>query len=220
VGNQTGVVLIADLSRPPKRGQTPLGRRVELLSHLARVLGPAVKGVVRYSETAWLASTADVDEHEIDDSGHGSNLQHALLVARDACNESGADRMVVVVSSFPSAHILLGGEVFFNYPPVLGTFLATTDEATLLASDGVRLDAVVLGDFSGVVATNAYKDHTCLVPDGPPAFHLVNESWSEKLSESMARMTGPTGGVVMTASDDEPVEAVVGRFVTQSQLVY
>jgi hypothetical protein len=82
----------------------------------------------------------------------------------------------------------------------------------------VRLDAIVLGDISGVVAENDFQDHASPVPAGPPALHFVRESWCEKLSESMTRMTGPTGGIVMTASHDESVEAVVGRFLTQSQV--
>jgi uncharacterized protein with von Willebrand factor type A (vWA) domain len=120
---------------------------------------------------------------------YGSNLQHAFMLARDACKNSGADRIVVIVSSFPSAHLLSDGATFFNYPPVVETIQATLEEATLLASEHVRLDAIVLGDCSN------YRD--------------------EQLSEFMARMTGPTGGIVMTASNEESAEAVVGRFLTQ-----
>jgi uncharacterized protein with von Willebrand factor type A (vWA) domain len=126
------------------------------------------------------------------DCVYGSNLQHAFILARDACEKTGADRIVVIVSSFPTAHLLSDGATFFTYPPVVETIQATLEEATLLASEDVRLDAMVLGDCPD------YRD--------------------EQLSEFMARLTGPTGGIVMTAADDEPVEAVVGRFLTQSPL--
>jgi uncharacterized protein with von Willebrand factor type A (vWA) domain len=194
VGNQTGVVLIADLSMPLLREMPSWSERSHLLLGLARTLGPAVKGIVRYSEVARLASSVDDDDGDPSrDWVYGANLQHAIMLARDACKKSGADRIVVIVSSFPSAHLLPGdGAVFFNYPPVVESIQATLEEASLLVSEDVRLDAVVLGDC----------------PD----------CRDEQLSEFMARMTGPTGGIVMTASDQEPVEAVVGRFLTQSQL--
>jgi uncharacterized protein with von Willebrand factor type A (vWA) domain len=188
VGNQTGVVLIADQSRD----QTAPHPRVRLLSHLTRTLGTAVKGIVPYSETAWLARSADVDQDENCHRHYGSNLHHALILGRDRCKDSGANRIALILGSFPSAHLLPGGEVFFNYPPVHETIQATMEEATLLASEDVRLDAVVLGDFS--------------------------DRAGEKLSEFMARMTGPTGGIVMTARTDEPLDAVVGRFLTRSRL--
>jgi uncharacterized protein with von Willebrand factor type A (vWA) domain len=193
VGNQTGVVLIADLSMPLLREMPSQSERSHLLSVLARTLGPGVMGIVRYSEIARLASSIDVDDGDpARDWVYGSNLQHAFMLARDVCKNGGADRIVVIVSSFPTAHLLSGGESFFNYPPVVETIQATLEEATLLASEDVRLDAIVLGDCPD------YRD--------------------EQLSEFMARMTGPTGGIVMTASDDESVEAVVGRFLTQSHL--
>jgi hypothetical protein len=75
VSNSTGVVLIADLSMPLLREMPSQSERSHLLSVLARTLGPAVRGIVRYSEVARLASSIDVDDGDpLRDWVYGGNL--------------------------------------------------------------------------------------------------------------------------------------------------
>jgi Transposase len=47
----------------------------------------------------------------------GSNLQHALLMARAANRATGSSRIVLVTYNMPSAHHV-HADVYFNYPPV------------------------------------------------------------------------------------------------------
>jgi uncharacterized protein with von Willebrand factor type A (vWA) domain len=60
---------------------------------------------------------------------YGTNLQHALALARRMlAHQHGTKQIIVVTDGEPTAHIDDYGEVLFNYPPIPETLQRTMAE--------------------------------------------------------------------------------------------
>ena len=147
-------VLVLDRSMPvvpdPIRGPGvmavhPLGEwRCEHRGRIALALQSAgsVAALITYSDVA----RAGLEEDSGDplwDFVYGSNLSHALRLAREACRSSGSGHVILVTYSLPSAHHDDGGPQFF-IPPIPESLDAARREAATLAEDGLGLDVFVL----------------------------------------------------------------------------
>jgi uncharacterized protein with von Willebrand factor type A (vWA) domain len=100
--------------------------------------------VVGYAETAQILDPADFPELEIDYI-YGTNVQHALQVARYALDEKhGRKRVLLVAEADPTAHCITNGDVQFDYPPTEETRDITLNEARLCALAGIRIDVLLL----------------------------------------------------------------------------
>ena len=64
-------------------------------------------------------------------------------MARLANRTTGSSRILLVTYNMPSAHHSRS-DVFFMYPPVAETLEATRREASSTASDGIRIDALLI----------------------------------------------------------------------------
>jgi uncharacterized protein with von Willebrand factor type A (vWA) domain len=126
------------------------------------------------------------------DPVYGTNLAHALQLARPSCRSANISRIVIVAYNKPSAHIQPDGSAFFCYPPVRETIEATNAEGVRCREAGLRMDTVALGGYT--------DNHPTRLDD------LV-----EGLAEVM-------GGVVVAVSSDEPVETAVERILATFEL--
>lgn len=79
------------------------------------------------------------------DGDYGTNLQHALLMARKELARTRATnkQVIVVTDGEPTAHIE-GGVPFFSYPPVMKTLEETMKEVVRCTKDGVKLNVFML----------------------------------------------------------------------------
>ena len=77
---------------------------------------------------------------------YGTNLQHALVLARRMlAHQHGTKQIIVVTDGEPTAHIDDAGEVvFFNYPPVPETLRRTMAEVIRCTRAGIMINTFVL----------------------------------------------------------------------------
>ena len=79
------------------------------------------------------------------DFAYGTNLQHALLLARQMLgHRSGAKQVIVITDGEPTAHIDDRGEVFFQYPAVPETLERTMREVQRCTKDQIVINTFVL----------------------------------------------------------------------------
>jgi len=76
---------------------------------------------------------------------YGTNLQHALLMARRLlAHQHGTKQVIVVTDGEPTAHIQPDGDVFFNYPPVPETLRRTMAEVVRCTRAGITINVFAL----------------------------------------------------------------------------
>ncbi len=77
----------------------------------------------------------------------GTNMQHALLLARQLlARQTGRKQIVMITDGEPTAHILENGEPFFDYPPDPRTIEMTLREVQRCTKDGIRINTFMLED--------------------------------------------------------------------------
>jgi uncharacterized protein with von Willebrand factor type A (vWA) domain len=76
----------------------------------------------------------------------GTNMQHALLLARRMLSrQSGTKQVIMVTDGEPTAHIE-GGEAYFQYPPSPLTIEETLKEVMRCTRDGIRINTFMLDE--------------------------------------------------------------------------
>jgi len=76
----------------------------------------------------------------------GTNMQHALLLARrQLARESGTKQIIMVTDGEPTAHIE-HGEAVFQYPPSPVTIEETLKEVARCTRDGIRINTFMLDE--------------------------------------------------------------------------
>jgi uncharacterized protein with von Willebrand factor type A (vWA) domain len=76
----------------------------------------------------------------------GTNMQHALLLARKQLGrQSGTKQIIMVTDGEPTAHIE-GGEAYFQYPPSPITIEETLKEVMRCTRDGIRINTFMLDE--------------------------------------------------------------------------
>jgi uncharacterized protein with von Willebrand factor type A (vWA) domain len=127
----------------------------------------------RKYETAQILDPAFLSELELDYI-FGTNVQHALQVARDALDgERGRKRVLLVAEVDPSAHCATDDYVQFTYPPTEETRRITLNEAHNCAIHncaiaGIRIDILLLtptspfGEFAKSIASECGGSVTLL----------------------------------------------------------
>jgi uncharacterized protein with von Willebrand factor type A (vWA) domain len=76
---------------------------------------------------------------------YGTNMQHAFLLSRRMlARQTGTKQIIMVTDGEPTAHLLPGGEVFFNYPPVRETVEATLKEVARCTREDIRINTFML----------------------------------------------------------------------------
>ncbi|HEY6319896.1 MAG TPA: VWA domain-containing protein [Acidimicrobiia bacterium] len=76
----------------------------------------------------------------------GTNMQHALLLARRMLSrQSGTKQVIMVTDGEPTAHIE-GGEPYFQYPPSPITIEETLKEVMRCTREGIRINTFMLDE--------------------------------------------------------------------------
>jgi uncharacterized protein with von Willebrand factor type A (vWA) domain len=76
----------------------------------------------------------------------GTNMQHALMLARKQLSREGGTKQVIMVTDGePTAHIE-GGEAYFQYPPSPVTIEETLKEVMRCTREGIRINTFMLDE--------------------------------------------------------------------------
>ena len=79
------------------------------------------------------------------DFNFGTNIQHALLLARKMlCRQPGTRQVMMITDGEPTAHLLPDGEPFFSYPPSPATLRATLAEVARCTAENIRINTFML----------------------------------------------------------------------------
>jgi uncharacterized protein with von Willebrand factor type A (vWA) domain len=101
-------------------------------------------GIIGFSEVAREIKAEDLPT-AMWDYVYGTNLQHALVLARRMlAHQHGTKQIIVVTDGEPTAHIEPDGEVFFNYPPVAETLRRTMAEVVRCTRGGITINVFAL----------------------------------------------------------------------------
>ncbi len=144
---RSATVLLVDLSMsmPMRDNFVPAKRMAMALQTLISSRFPRdYLGIVGFSEVA-----REIRAEELPtamwDYVYGTNLQHALALARRMlAHQHGTKQIIVVTDGEPTAHIDDYGEVFFNYPPVAETLHRTMAEVIRCTRAGIVINAFAL----------------------------------------------------------------------------
>ncbi len=144
---RSATVLLVDLSMsmPMRDNFVPAKKMAMALHTLISSRFPRdYLGIVGFSEVAREIEPEDLPS-AMWDYVYGTNLQHALLVARKLlAHQHGTKQIIVVTDGEPTAHIEPDGEVFFNYPPVAETLRRTMAEVVYCTRAGITINVFAL----------------------------------------------------------------------------
>ncbi len=145
---QAATALLIDLSLSmPMRGNWVAAKKVALALHaLITTQFPRDRlfliGFSDYARQIQAEELPNLGWEEV----YGTNMQHALLLARRLLGQHrGASRQVLMVTDGePTAHLLPNGEVLFNWPPIPQTFEETLKEVARCSKDGITINTFML----------------------------------------------------------------------------
>ena len=146
-GTPVSTVILLDLSRSLWYGdvadQTMDVARALVAELRAQSPGDEID-LIGFSNVAKRIELDELSERSYSDAGYGTNLQHALQIAREilSTRQRGQKRIILITDGEATAH-LEGTDVFFRWPPVLKTVLATLREADHCTDEGIRIDTFV-----------------------------------------------------------------------------
>jgi uncharacterized protein with von Willebrand factor type A (vWA) domain len=140
-------VLLLDLSLSmPMRENFLAAKKVAMAMHslISSQFPRDYLGIVGFSEIAREIRADQLPEVSWD-FVYGTNMQHALLLARRLlARQPGTKQIVMITDGEPTAHLMEDGEVFFYYPPVRATVDATLQEVLRCTREGIRLNTFAL----------------------------------------------------------------------------
>jgi uncharacterized protein with von Willebrand factor type A (vWA) domain len=144
----TATVLLIDMSRSMiHNGCWDAAKRSALaLDTLIRSKYPRdMLELIGFSATAHSLRMVDLPTLEWNEYNYGTNLQHALELAREKLRpERGRNRQIIVITDGePTAHIDRG-EVRFQYPPTHETFEATLREVVRCTREDITINTFLL----------------------------------------------------------------------------
>jgi len=101
-------------------------------------------GIVGFSEVARALRPDQLPEVSWD-FVFGTNMQHALLLARRMlAGRPGSRQVMMITDGEPTAHITAEGEPLFHYPPAPETVEATLAEVVRCTREGIRINTFML----------------------------------------------------------------------------
>jgi uncharacterized protein with von Willebrand factor type A (vWA) domain len=181
------IVLLVDRSLAlPDNPEELYDVRGCLVAELSRRLGSELDTCIAFSDVASVTSMAEAQEAG-PDFVYGSNLQHALLLARAACRSATSNQIILLTYSLPSAHHVQG-RPFFMDPPIAESLEAARTEAQCCAADGIRVNTML-------IVENAHPDRS-----------LALEAFFRPITEA-------TGGTLVSFQADEDFTVLVDRFL-------
>jgi uncharacterized protein with von Willebrand factor type A (vWA) domain len=144
----SSTVLLLDMSRSMLlRGCSTAAKRVAMALHtLIHTRYPRdrlyVVGFAYYARQIKPEAIATLSPYEFE---YGTNLQHALMIARQLLGRrSGGNKEIVVITDGePTAHIA-NGQVEFAYPPTIHTMQSTLREVGRATKEGIVINTFML----------------------------------------------------------------------------
>ena len=144
----SSTVLLLDMSRSMLlRGCSSAAKKVAMALHtLIHTKYPRdrlyVVGFAYYARQLKPESIPTLSPYEFE---YGTNLQHALIIARQLLGRStgGNKEIVVITDGEPTAHID-NGQVEFAYPPTLRTVQSTLREVGRCTREGIVINTFML----------------------------------------------------------------------------
>jgi uncharacterized protein with von Willebrand factor type A (vWA) domain len=144
----SSTVLLLDMSRSMLlRVCSTAAKRVAMALHtLIHTKYPRdrlyVVGFAYYARQIKPEAIATLSPYEFE---YGTNLQHALIIARQLLGRrSGGNKEIVVITDGePTAHIA-NGQVEFAYPPTMRTMQSTLREVGRATRDGIVINTFML----------------------------------------------------------------------------
>jgi uncharacterized protein with von Willebrand factor type A (vWA) domain len=144
---KSSTVLMLDLSLSmPMRDNFLAAKKVAMALHslISSQFPRDYLGIVGFSEVARELKPEQLPEVSWD-FVYGTNMQHAFLLSRRMlARQTGTKQIIMVTDGEPTAHLLPGGEVFFNYPPVRETVEATLKEVARCTREDIRINTFML----------------------------------------------------------------------------
>src|SRR5919199_4634420 len=144
---RTSTVLLLDLSLSmPMRDNFLAAKKMAMALHalISAQFPQDYLGIVGFSEVARPLRPQDLPEVSWD-FVYGTNMQHALLLARQMlARQAGTRQVLMVTDGEPTAHLLPGGGVDFHYPPTPETLEATLAEVLRCTAEGIRINTFLL----------------------------------------------------------------------------
>ncbi len=145
---RTATVLMLDMSRSmPLRGYFYAAKKVALaLDTLIRSRYPRdALSVVGFSDVAREIPHGALAQLSVNEYVYGTNLQHALMLARRILGRSHAEnkQVIIVSDGEPTAHIEAGRPVFY-YPPLPETFARTLVEVRRCTLQNIVINTFML----------------------------------------------------------------------------
>jgi uncharacterized protein with von Willebrand factor type A (vWA) domain len=145
--SRTSTVLLLDLSLSmPMRDNFLAAKKMAIALHalISAQFPQDYLGIVGFSEVARVLRPEQLPEVSWD-FVYGTNMQHALLLARQQlARQPGTRQILMVTDGEPTAHLLPGGEVYFHYPPTAETLQATLAEVLRCTAEGIRINTFLL----------------------------------------------------------------------------
>jgi uncharacterized protein with von Willebrand factor type A (vWA) domain len=144
----TATMLLIDMSRSMiHNGCWDAAKRSALaLDTLIRSKFPRdLLGLIGFSATAHPLDMRDLPTLEWNEYAYGTNLQHALEMAREQLRpERGKNRQIIVITDGePTAHIE-DGDVYFQYPPTQRTIEMTLREVVRCTREDITINTFLL----------------------------------------------------------------------------
>jgi uncharacterized protein with von Willebrand factor type A (vWA) domain len=147
VVTRSSTVLMLDLSLSmPMRDNFLAAKKVAMALHslISTQFPRDYLGIVGFSEVARELKPEQLPEVSWD-FVYGTNMQHAFLLSRRMlARQTGTKQIIMVTDGEPTAHLMPGGDVFFNYPPVRETVEATLKEVARCTREGIRINTFML----------------------------------------------------------------------------
>jgi uncharacterized protein with von Willebrand factor type A (vWA) domain len=143
----TATVLALDLSLSmPMQDNFLAAKKVAMALHslITSQFPRDYLGLVGFGELARELRAEQLPEVSFDYT-YGTNMQHALLLARRMlARQSGTKQVIMITDGEPTAHIQSNGEPYFNYPPAPETIQVTLNEVVRATREGIRINTFML----------------------------------------------------------------------------
>jgi uncharacterized protein with von Willebrand factor type A (vWA) domain len=143
----TATVLALDLSLSmPMQDNFLAAKKVAMALHslITSQFPRDYLGLVGFGELARELRAEQLPEVSFDYT-YGTNMQHALLLARRMlARQSGTKQVIMITDGEPTAHIQPDGQPFFSYPPAPETIQVTLNEVLRATREGIRINTFML----------------------------------------------------------------------------
>ena len=144
---RSATVLLLDLSMSmPMRDNFLPAKKVAMALHslITSQFPRDFMGLVGFGEVARVITAEQLPEVSWD-FAYGTNMQHALMLARQMlARQTGTKQIIMITDGEPTAHITASGHPYFNYPPTQETLEATLREVVRCTKDNIRINTFML----------------------------------------------------------------------------